>query len=501
MTTRAVPDVDRPVRHRPNAVLAVACVASFMGILDVSIVNVALPSMRADLGLSPGGLQWVVNGYTLTYAGLLLVGGRAADLLGRRPVFIAGLAVFTVASLLGGLATEGWQLVAARALQGVGGAVFTPATLTLVTTTFVEPRERARALAIWSGVASAGGALGGVIGGVLTGLLSWRWVLIVNVPIGLAVLAAAWWVLAPEPRRPLRGRLDLTGAALVTAASSCLIGGLVGSEQHGWGAPSTLGLLGAAVVLGAAFVLVERRAAHPLVPLGVFRVRSLALANGLSLLTAGLIPAIFFFVSLHLQQGLRMPPLEAGLALLPAGLGIVVGLQTGPRLLRRFRPRSVYCAACLVSVVGLLLLSRIGSGGGYAGEVLGPLFLATAGFGAAGLPITMAATSGVGREQAGLASGLLNTSRQIGGAVGLAAFVVIASTVTAHRAGGAVPSAALLADGYGVALLVGAALVLVAGVGGLALPGTATGPPPPPVPSPDPQPATTDPRHHLGGPP
>jgi EmrB/QacA subfamily drug resistance transporter len=467
----AVGSADRTPR-RPNAVLAVACVASFMGILDVSIVNVALPSMRDSLDLSPAGLQWVVNGYTLTFAGLLLVGGRAADLLGRRRVLIGGLAVFTVASLLGGLAQEGWQLVGARALQGVGGAVFSPATLTLVTTTFREPRARARALGIWSAVASAGGALGGVIGGLLTGLLDWRWVLFVNVPIGVAVLVAASWVLPREERLPLRGRLDLPGAATVTAGSACLIGGLVGSEQHGWGAGSTLGLLGASLVLLGAFVLLERRAAHPLVPLSVFRIRSLALANALSLLTSGLVPAVFFFVSLYLQQGLAMPPLQAGLALLPAGLGMVVGSQLGPRLLRRLPLRAVYLAASLLSVGALLWLSRLGSGGGHVRDVVLPLFLATVGFGSAGLPLTLAATSGIGLDRAGLASGLLNTSRQVGGAIGLAVLVVIAATVTNRASGGSAPGTEALTHGFGVALVVGAGLALVAGLGGLALPET-----------------------------
>ena len=468
--TELLAGAGRTARHRPNAVLAVACVASFMGILDVSIVNVALPSMRDSLELSATGLQWVVNGYTLTYAGLLLVGGRAADLLGRRRVFLGGLALFTVASLAGGLAQEGWQLVGARALQGVGGAIFTPATLTLITTTFREPRERARALGIWSGVASAGGALGGVIGGVLTGLLDWRWVLFVNVPIGVLVLAMAAWALPREPRLPLRGRLDLPGALTVTLGSACLIGGLVRSEERGWGSPSTLTLFALSVVLLVTFVLLERRAAHPLVPLSVFRIRSLALANGLSLLTSGLVPAVFFFVSLYLQQGLAMDPLQAGIALLPAGLGMVVGAQAGPRLLRRFPLRAVYLSASLLSVASLLWLSRFGSGGGSARDVLLPLFLATVGFGAAGLPITLSATSGVGPDRAGLASGLLNTSRQVGGAVGLAGLVVIAATVTGRvTAEGGTPVEALT-DGFGVALVVGAGLVLVAALGGLALP-------------------------------
>ncbi len=470
MTARAVPDVVRPVRHRPNAVLAVACVASFMGILDVSIVNVALPSMRADLELSAAGLQWVVNGYTLTYAGLLLVGGRATDLLGRRPVFLAGLALFTLASLLGGFAQEGWQLVAARALQGVGGAVFTPATLTLITTTFLAPRERAWALGIWSGVASSAGALGGVVGGVLTGLLDWRWVLFVNVPIGLLVIAGSWWALQSEPRQPLRGRLDLAGAITVTAASALLIAGLVGSEERGWVSPWTLGPLGAAVVLAVVFVAVERRTAHPLVPLSVFRIRSLALANGLSLLTAGLVPAVFFFVSIYLQQGLGMEPLQAGIALIPAGLGMVVGAQLGPRLVRRTPLRTVFLSASLLSVVSLVWLSRLGSGGGYVTDVMLPLFFATVGFGTAGLPVTLSATADLPADRAGLASGLLNTSRQIGGAVGLAALVVVAATVTTRAGDGGAPAAQALTDGFGLALLIGAGLVLLAGLGGLALP-------------------------------
>ncbi|CCH88183.1 Drug resistance export protein [Modestobacter italicus] len=466
MTTREA--VGQRTRSRQQtAVLAIACAVALMTVLDVSVVTVALPAIRDDLGLSASGLQWVVNAYTLTFAGFLLLGGRAADLLGRRRVFLFGLVVFTAASLAGGLAQAGWQLVAARAVQGIGGAVLAPVTLSLLTTTFREPAEKARALGTWSAVAGLGGALGGVVGGVLTGLLNWRWVLIVNVPVGIVLVAASVWALAPGERRPVRGQLDLPGSAAVTLGTGGLVAGIIAGEEHGWGAPRTVTLLGAAVLALVVFVLVERRAAAPLVPLSVFRVRSLVVADAISLLTGGVLPATFFFLSLYLQEVRGLGPLAAGLMLLPPGVGISLGARLAPRLLRRLADRTVYFAGVTLTVVGLAWLSRLDVTGGYVLPVLVPSALAMAGFGLSGLPLTIAATSGVGDERAGLASGLLNASRQIGGAVLLAALVAVATAVAAiDPAGGH----GAQTHGYGVALLVGAGLVALAAVLGLGLP-------------------------------
>jgi EmrB/QacA subfamily drug resistance transporter len=456
-------------QHKP-AVLVIACAVALMTVLDVSVVTVALPAIRDDLGLSTTGLQWVMNAYSLTFAGFLLLGGRAADLLGRKRVFLFGLTVFTASSLVGGLAQEGWQLVAARAVQGLGSAILAPVTLSLLTTTFPQPDERARALGVWAGVAGLGGALGGVVGGVLTGLLNWRWVLIVNVPIGAVLVAASVWALVGSPRMPVRGRLDLPGSLTVTLGTAGLVAGIIAAEESGWSSARTVGLLAGAVTCLGLFVLIERRAVAPVVPLSMFRIRPLALADGISLLTGGVLPATFYFLSLHLQEVQGMEPLAAGLALLPPAVGITLGAQLAPRLMRRFAHRTVYLIGVGLTLGGLAWLSRLDAGGSYAAQVLVPSFLAMAGFGISGLPVTVAATSGVGDERAGVASALLNASRQVGGAVLLAVLVSVASTVTAGAivGGQAVPDA--VTHGFGVALLAGAGLVAVAAVLGLGLP-------------------------------
>ena len=453
--------------QRKGAVLVIACAVALMTVLDVSVVTVALPKVREDLGLSPSALQWVVNAYSLTFAGFLLLGGRTADLLGRKRVFLFGLVVFTASSLAGGLAQAGWQLVAARAVQGLGGAVLAPVTLSLLTTTFSEPDEKARALGTWSAVAGLGGALGGVVGGVLTGLLNWRWVLIVNVPIGALLVAASIWALAESPRRPVRGQLDVPGSLAVTLGTASLVAGILGGEKDGWSNPRTAALLGTAVLALVVFVVVERRAVAPLVPFSIFRVRSLVVADAISLLTGGVLPATFFFLSLYLQDVRSLGPLAAGLLLLPPAVGISLGARLAPVAMRRLPDRTVYFSGVLLTLIGLAWLSRISVAGDYVLPILVPSFLAMAGFGLAGLPLTVAATSGVGEERAGLASGLLNASRQIGGAVLLAALVAVATAVTAHTPG---PAGEAVTRGYGAALLAGAGLVAVAAVLGRGLP-------------------------------
>jgi EmrB/QacA subfamily drug resistance transporter len=455
-------------RHA-GLVLAVACAAQFICVLDVSVVNVALPPMQENLGLSPTGLQWVVSSYTLTFAGFLLLGGRVGDLWGRKRAFMGGLLVFALASLAAGLAQEGWQLVAARFVQGVGGAVLVPTTLSLVTTGFHEPRARAKALSLLTAAAAAGGGLGGVIGGLLTGLLSWRWVFIINVPLGALLLVGAAWSLTGRAPDHVRGRLDLPGSVSVTAGTAALVSAVILGEERGWTATATLACLALAVASFLVFVVVERRAEQPVVPLSVFRVRPVSVANGISALTGGVLPATMFFLVLYLQQVLGMDPLQAGLALTPGAVGIAIGARLASAWIGGLGPRGTFLVGAAVSAIGLLWLSGIDVEGRYAWDVLVPLTLAMAGFGMSGLPLTVTATSGLGTERAGLASGLLATARQVGSAVGLAALVAVSASWAASSGRDDLEAAAT--DGFGVGFLAGAGLLAVAAVVAVALPG------------------------------
>jgi EmrB/QacA subfamily drug resistance transporter len=466
-TDTAAAPIEAPPRHSA-VVLGIACAAQFICVLDAGIVNVALPPMQDSLGLSPTGLQWVVSSYTLTFAGFLLLGGRAGDLFGRKRTFLSGLLLFTVASLAAGLAQEGWQVVAARFAQGLGGAVLVPTTLSLITTGFLEPRARAKALSLLTAAAASGGALGGVIGGLLTGLLSWRWVFFVNVPLGALLLVAALWALPGRPPGHVRGSLDLPGSVLVTVGTATLVAAVILGEERGFGSTETLACACLSAVAFGLFVLVERRARQPVVPLDVFRVRSVTVANGLGALVGGLLPTTMFFLALYLQRVLGMDPLQAGLALTPGALGIALGARGASRWMTALGPRRSYMLGTLVSAGALAWLSAIDVEGRYAVDVLLPLTFAMAGFGAAGLPLTVTAMSGLPPERAGLASGLLNTSRQVGSAVGLAALVSVASAAGGRH--GAADSAAALTAGFGAGFVVGACILAVASVAALALP-------------------------------
>ena len=455
-----------PTVRRPGPVLAIACAAQFICVLDASIVNVALPPMQESLGLSATGLQWVVSSYTLTFAGFLLLGGRLGDLWGRKRSFLCGLLLFSIASLAAGLAQEGWQLVAARFVQGVGGAVLVPTTLSLVTTGFVEPGARARALGLLTAAAASGGALGGVIGGLLTGLLSWRWVFFVNVPLGAVLCVAAVWALTGRAPDHVRGRLDLPGSVTVTAATAALVAAVILGEDRGWASAETLGCLTLSGAGFVAFVVAERRAAEPVVPLWVFRVRPVVVANGLSALVGGMLPATMFFLALYLQRVLGMDPLTAGLALTPGAVGIAVGARAASHWIGVLGTRRTFAVGTLLSAAALLWLSGIDVGGRYAWDVLVPLTLAMAGFGMSGLPMTVTATSGLGQERAGLASGLLATARQVGSAVGLAALVAVA-TAWAGTDG----DLAAMTRGFGVGFLAATGVLLLACVLAVLLPG------------------------------
>jgi EmrB/QacA subfamily drug resistance transporter len=463
--------------HVPEGlILALACVAQFMVVLDVSIVNVALPSIGRELHYSATGLQWVVNAYVLTFAGFLLLGGRAADLFGRRRVFVAGLGLFTLASLAGGAAqTAGW-LTAARAVQGIGGALLSPATLTIIVTTF-PPDRRARALGIWSAVAGAGGAAGSILGGILTSALSWRWVLFVNIPIGvIATIAALAWLTetartghdAGPDAAPAR-RLDVAGAVTVTAGLGVLIYAIVGTESHPWGSAQTVALLAAAAILLAVFAVIELRLARvPLVPLDLFRSRSVSGANAVMFLVGAAFFSMWYFLSLYLQNVLGYSALRAGTAFVPMAIMIIVGAQASSRLLPLAGVRPLLMTGTLLAAAGFAWMSRIDPHASYWGWVLGPGCIIALALGVLFTPLAVAATAGVPAHQAGLASGVLNTSRQVGGSLGLAILATVATDRTAALAG--LGQQAALSRGYARAFELAAVICLLAFAASLAVP-------------------------------
>jgi EmrB/QacA subfamily drug resistance transporter len=441
--------------------LVLCCVAQFMVVLDVSIVNVALPSISADLGFEPASLAWVVNAYTLAFAGFLLLGGRAADLLGRREVFAGGLALFALASLAGGLAQNELTLVGARAAQGLGGAVVAPATLSILTTGFPEGYERNRALGLWGAMGAVGGASGALLGGLLTEALSWRWILIINVPIGLlGGLAALRVVHAARRDAGAARQFDVAGALTATIGLVVLTYGIVQTDDHGWFSSRTLLTLAAGAALLAVFLVVEGRlAARPLVPLRIFASRALSGANVVVFCLGGSVFAMWYFVSLYLQQVLGYSPIEAGVAFLPMPITIAAVTQAAARLTGRYGPGPVLAVGMALIAAGMLLFARVAPDGGYVSDVLGPALLCSAGIGFSFVPVTIAATSGVERTEAGLASGLVNTSRQMGGSLGLALLATVATQRTAGLAGD-VSQLEALTEGFQRAFAFGAAIAL-----------------------------------------
>lgn len=454
-------------------VLTLVCVAQLMVFLDSLIVTVALPSIRADLGFSFSGLQWVVNAYTTTFAGFLLLGGRLADLFGQRRVFFGSLIVFVVTSVLGGLAQEPGTLVLARAVQGIGSAALSPVTLTILTTTFPAGPARARAMGVWSGVGAAGGAAGAVLGGVLTETLGWRWILFINLPIGAAVLVGAWFALPRQQPSETRARLDVAGAVLVTAGLMALVYGIVTSNDRGWGDPVTLSALALGLALVVAFLVQQDRwAAAPLMPLSFFRAGSVAMANGVMFFLGAAFFTSYYLLSLYTQQVLGFSPLVAGLVFVPASIAVAVGAQVSGRLVARWGPRPLAVGGAMLAAAGFGLLSGIGSDGTYLGTLAVPTVLFSFGIGAAFTPITVAATSGVDPSRAGLASGILNTTRQVTGALAIALFTTVATTRTRTlQLDQQLPVPEALAHGYGLAFLIGTAAAIVAGLGALWLPG------------------------------
>ncbi|MFI1399244.1 MFS transporter [Streptomyces sp. NPDC020681] len=439
-------------------VVLAACAGQFLVVLDVSVVNTALPSMRADLGLSAVGLQWVVNAYSIAFAGFMLLGGRAGDIFGRKLMFLVGLGLFTAASLAGGLAQEGWQLLAARAGQGLGAAVLAPSTLTILTSAVPEGPARARAIGTWTAVGAGGGAAGGLVGGALTDAFNWRWTLLINVPVGALVLVLGIWWLTESRAGEQRRRLDLPGAVLVTAGLATLAYGIVQTEQEGWTAPATLVPLAAGLALLGLFVAVEARAKAPLMPLKLFRVRSVSAANAAMFSCGAAMFCMWFFMTLYAQNVLDYSPLAAGLALMPSSLAVVVGSKAAPPLMRSIGARNTAVLGTLVSAVGFAWQSTMNAHGSYPTAILLPGLLMMLGGGLAATPLASLATSGADPGDAGLVSGLVNTSRTMGGALGLA----VLSTVAASRTAGATDPESLTA-GYALAFRTGTG-VLLAGV-------------------------------------
>jgi len=420
------------LRDRRGLALALVLGAQLMIVLDLTVVNIALPTIAHGLHFTASSLSWVLNAYTLTFGGLLLLGGRAGDILGRRRVFMAGLALFTAASLAGGLATTAGWLLAARAVQGVGGAIATPAVLAMITAGFAEGRERARALGIYTAVVMGGGSLGLVLGGVITEWVSWRWVLFVNVPIGIVVLLTAPLFLPETERRP--GHFDLAGALTSTAGMVSLVYGIIRAASDGWGDRVALGAFAAAAVLLAAFLVRESRAAQPITPLRLFADRGRAGSYLARLLIVGGMFGMFFFLTQFVQNILHFSPLRAGASFLPMTGALFTVSRLSPRLVARFSPKLLMVAGMLPVVAGMAWLSRISVGTGYLSGVLGPMLLLGTGMGVVFVPLTMASLHEVRPEDSGAAASMVNVMQQVGGSLGLAILVTAYSTAVRNAA-------------------------------------------------------------------
>jgi EmrB/QacA subfamily drug resistance transporter len=450
--------------------LVVLCLGSLMIVLDTTIVNVALPSIRADLGFSQTSLAWVVNAYLLTFGGFLLLGGRLGDLYGHRRLFVAGITLFTLASVCCGVSTSQTMLVSARAVQGLGGAVASAVSLSLMMTLFTEPAERAKAMGVFGFVAAGGGSIGVLLGGVLTDLLDWHWIFLVNLPIGVLVCALSLRLLPAARAESAQRRLDVAGAVTVTAALMLAVYAIVNGNQAGWTSAQTLGLLGGAAILLTVFVAIEARVAAPLVPLGLFRLRNVATANVVGVLWAAAMFAWFFLSALYLQLVLGYSPLQVGLAFLPANLIMgAFSLGLSAKLVMRFGIRPPLAAGLLLASAGLALFVRAPVGGSFTVDVLPSMILLGFGAGMAFNPVLLAAMSDVRPEESGLASGLVNTSFMMGGALGLAVLASLAASRTSTlRAGGDDPLGALT-GGYHLAFVVGALFAALAALLGALL--------------------------------
>jgi EmrB/QacA subfamily drug resistance transporter len=445
-----------------NLALALLATAQFVVVLDASIVNVALPSIGRDLDFAQDDLSWVVNAYTLVFGGFLLLGGRLADLLGRRRIFIFGMWLFALASLAGGLAQSDVWLVVARAAQGLGAALISPAALAILATTFAEGAERNKALAVWGAVAGSGGAVGVLAGGMLTEWAGWEWVLFVNTPIGIAAALIAPRLLG-ESRDESNPSWDVAGAITVTGGLALLVYTLVDANDAGWGSTQTVGLGALSLVLLTAFVVIELLRRYPLIPFSIFKLRTLRGANVIGLLLGMSLFAMFFFISLYMQQVLGYEPLKTGLAYLPLAGLIIISAGGASQLVARFGFKPVLITGLVLTAAGLFWFSRVSApGGSYVGDVLFPSMLAAVGLGLSFVPVTIGSVTGTKPSEAGLASGLINTSQQVGGALGLAVLATVATNRTDDVfASGVRNSAVALTEGFQDAFFAGGVIAVV----------------------------------------
>src|SRR5690349_717239 len=448
--------------------LAVIVAAQFMVVLDVAIVNVALPSIKTDLHFNQESLQWVITAYSILFGGVLLLGGRLADLLGRRRLFVAGITLFTVSSLLDGLAWSEGSLIAFRSLQGLGAALLSPAALSILTTTFREGRERNLALGIWGAASGSGGAAGVLLGGALTSAFSWSWIFFINVPAGAIVLALTPWLLRESKAELGHRHFDAAGAATITGGLMLLVYALTRAAQHGWGTASTIGLLSASAALVAAFIVIEARSQAPLLPLRIFRLRTLAASNVSGLLLAGSLFSQFFLLTLYMQQVLHYSALKTGVAYIALTLAIITFSAVSQALVTRIGIRLVLTVGMALSAVGLILYAQLPVHGAYFSNLFPAFILSGIGLAFAFVPMSIGALTGVKPDDAGVASGLLNTNQQIGGAIGVAVATTIATTYTSHYINGhpglGPLDGAALTHGFQVAFYVLAALAALAAV-------------------------------------
>ena len=461
LTSASSAETGTTVERHWLVTVVVVCLAQFMVILDATITNVALPSIQSDLHFGAADLQWVVNVYMLVFGGFLLLGGRAGDLFGRRKLFLAGVSLFTFASLLDGLATSPGFLVGARALQGLGAALVAPAALSIITTTVPEGPDRAKALGAFAAISGGGGAVGLLLGGLLTDALSWEWVFFVIVPVGLITLALALRFVPESRADDRRGGFDLIGATLVTSGLVLLTYAIVKAQDFGWGSPRTLGLGAGALALLVAFAFVQNHREAPLVKLSIFRTRTLTTANAVTLLLLSGMNAFFFFGSLYFQQIKGYNALESGAAFVPMTVGIIAGSVISQRLIARFGVKAVLLGGMILGAAGLAWMTGLTPESDYATGFLPGILLLALGIGNAFVPLTLVATGGVAPDDQGLASGLFNTSQQIGGALGLAVLSTFAISAT-NGFGGARADA--LVHGYTVAFAIGAGLLALGAV-------------------------------------
>jgi EmrB/QacA subfamily drug resistance transporter len=451
------------VTRQQRLTLIATILGSTVVFLDSTIVNVALPTIKVDVGFSEQNLSWVLNAYTLIFGGFLLLGGRAADRLGRRRIFMAGIAIFACASLACGLSQSEGMLLVARGVQGFGGALASPAALSLILTTFKEGPERNRALAVWGAIAGAGGAIGLLLGGVIVEVLSWRWVFFVNVPIGAAVLALAPRIV-PESRSESaqKSGYDFGGAASITLGTIALVFTLIKADSWGWTSGRTLAGFAVAAVLLVAFILIERRHPDPLVPLRIFKNRSLSAADGSLLVIAAALFGVFFFCTLYLQQVLGYSALRTGVSYLPLSLSLIFASALASQLVDRSGPKPVLSVGLVIATAGFILLTRISGHDDYWSHLLPAMIVLGTGLGLSFVPITIAATSGVAAADSGLASGLLNTTQQVGGSLGLAILSSISTSRANHALAGGSPLPEALTHGFKGAFVVAAGLCLLA---------------------------------------